>query len=118
MRQPRCSIAGPDRLSVDFRDPVAVAQFSIRAFEMRGDLKVQWSGEDVTASTTTASSLITFTPRIRRKGVVKRELRALVTDADGLVATASRVVQIHLVDQQDDDIPPRCRAKPWECEPD
>ena len=61
---------------------------------MRGDLKVQWSGEDVTSCATTASSLITFTPRIRRKGVVKRELRALVTDADGLVATASRVVEI------------------------
>jgi hypothetical protein len=115
-RQPRCSIAGPDRLSVDFRNPIAVGQFSIRAFEMRGDLKVQWSGEDVTSSTTTASSLITFTPRLHRKGVVKRELRALVTDADGLVATASRVVEIHLVDQEDDDIPPQCRAKPWMCE--
>ena len=116
-RQPRCGIAGPDKLSVDFREPVVAAQFFVRAFEMRGALSVQWSGEGVTSSTTTASSVISFaTPRVHRKGVIKRELRAQVTDADGLVATASRLVEIHMVDLQDDDIPGHCRAKPWECE--
>jgi hypothetical protein len=37
-------------------------------------------------------------------------------DVDGLVATASRTVQITLTDQNDDDIPPLCKARPWLCE--
>lgn len=98
-RVPRCNIVGPSSVTGDFRDAVIEADYQVIPSELRGDLRVEWSGDDLVARAATSATTIAFQPRIHRKGTFKKTLRVKVTDADGLVATATRSVELRLEDQ-------------------
>ncbi len=116
-RAPRCSIAGPDRVAADFREGTVLVQLTVHVFEMRGALTVEWTTGDTTLSLAVREVLMPFTFRTHREGSrATRDVQVRVVDVDGVVATASRTIEFRFVDQQDDDVPLRCRAKPWLCD--
>jgi hypothetical protein len=90
---------GPGKVTGDFRDPIIGAEYRVVTDEMRGDLEVEWSGDELQPNAPAAATTIAFHSHVHRKGVFPRALHVKVTDADGQSAYAMRTVNLELVDE-------------------
>lgn len=116
-REPAVTILGPDTVEMANADRAA-AQFQARTYDLRATrespLNVRWSSDGAIARQGALTTSIAFTPRGRRgngrAGQLRTEVVTLtVTDADGLTATARKVVTLR---DLRGDLPAICVQRP------
>jgi hypothetical protein len=112
-RVPEVSISGPAQISVVEGATSVARSYSIRTDDLRPPLSVHWSGEGIANPSTAETTNFRFSLGNAQVGQVTKRISVQVTDADGLTASADRMVSIFVTPADDDDFPPACKAKPW-----
>jgi hypothetical protein len=89
--------------------------YTAQATDLRYPLTYSWTSLDATPVTgTNHPTMVWNLPNVGVGETVQRNLVLTVTDADGYQAVAIRTIHLSRV-QVIDDIPPVCKAKPWQC---
>ena len=121
-RSPTVAISGQHDLSVSPGGTASAFFTSAAQHDLRPPLTHMWSGDGELAAQGGSGAQFTFLAGELAAGkVVPRVIKLSVTDADGLTATASFEVLLHVVGPA---APPGsggpseiCRQKPWLCRP-
>jgi hypothetical protein len=97
-RTPGVSIVFPETVTAEFPDLTCMAQFRLRATDLRPPFReVVWTAGGVVANPRARSTPILFELRgARPRQVLQRQVWVQVTDADGLTALARETVAIRV----------------------
>jgi hypothetical protein len=118
-RSPEAAIAGPNQMSVVEGTAFLTRNYSVRTEDLLPPLRIAWSGDGVALSPSGQATGFRFNLGGTQVGqVLTRRVAVRVTDADNLVGSAEVLVRIHVTPEDDDDLPPVCKIKPWlpQCE--
>jgi hypothetical protein len=120
-RSPTVAISGQHDLSVSHGGTISAFFTSVAEHDMRPPLTHAWSGDGELGAQGGGRARFTFSAGdVAAGAAVPRVIKLSVTDADGLTATASFEVLLHVVGPP---APPGsgtseiCRQKPWLCRP-
>jgi hypothetical protein len=113
-RQPSVTLYGNFSIEQEPNLPFS-GTYTGQASDLRPPLSFSWTSLDATpVSGTNHPTMVWNLPNVGVGQRVQRNLELRVTDADGFQALAVRPVHLSRV-QVIDDIPPSCKAKPWQC---
>jgi len=113
-RQPSVTFYGPYSLEQEPGLPFSGA-YTAQASDLRSPLTYSWTSLNAAVVTgTDHPTMIWDLPSLAVGQTAQRNLVLTVTDADGRQAVAVRTIHLSRV-QVIDDIPPSCKAKPWQC---
>jgi hypothetical protein len=114
-RSPGVAIGGPEQISVVEEPATVTRSYTAATIEdLRPPLQFAWSGDGFASTPTARTTHFRFNLAGAQVGdVVARRVSVRVTDSDGLIGTAEKVVRLHITPEDEDDLPPVCRIKPW-----
>ncbi|MEP6879987.1 MAG: hypothetical protein ABI865_14195 [Nitrosospira sp.] len=113
-RSPEVAISGPSQISAVEGTASVSRTFSLQPADLRPPLRIAWGGDGSVGTPGGETTSFRFNLAGAEVGqVFTRRVTVRVTDADDLVGSAERLVQIHITPEDDDGLPPICRTRPW-----
>jgi len=118
-RTPSVAIRGPENLTSNSNSSYVSKQYKAITEDLRGNLRYDWKVNEIAQNRNNKSPIIRFNLDQSQPGqIIEKKLSLTVTDEDGLIANAEKIIKIH-ISLDDETLPPICRIKPFlpQCQP-